>query len=243
MVGYTFAFTVLVAALNLISHPILAKVAVGASRVSSTGRLARCSAAIEAVLMISAAIVILDTYFGTTGAPRNEPGLGFLKTASQAARQLDDRPVPDPHDGAVRAGASSARCCPRTSARSSRPRSRLPDCRGCTCPSPDDRQGTVAQGTASPPGPMLDSPGLENRRPEGSPDRGGPSLDDGPRRPRPAPRPHPARASPRRRPRRVQRPRRRSTRTSCSRSSCGWSPIATRRPTASRRRSSRRSAT
>ena len=41
----------------------------------------------------------------------------------------------------------------------------------------------------------------QNRRPEGPPDRGGPSLDDGLRRPRPAPRPHPARASPRRRPR------------------------------------------
>ena len=48
-----------------------------------------------------------------------------------------------------------------------------------------------------------------NRRPEGPPDRGGPSLDDGRRRPRPAPRPHPARARPRGRPRRVQRPRRR----------------------------------
>ena len=34
-----------------------------------------------------------------------------------------------------------------------------------------------------------------------------------------------------------------STRTSCSRSSCAWSLIATRRPTPSRRRSSRRSAT
>ena len=37
---------------------------------------------------------------------------------------------------------------------------------------------------------MLDSPGhlSHYRRPEGPPDRGGPSLDDGPRRPRPAPR-------------------------------------------------------
>ena len=57
----------------------------------------------------------------------------------------------------------------------------------------------------------------QNRRPEGPPDRGGPSLDDGRRRPRPAPRPHPARARPRRRPRCVQRPRRAATRTSCSR--------------------------
>src|SRR6186997_1437771 len=48
----------------------------------------------------------------------------------------------------------------------------------------------------------------QNRRPEGPPDRGGPSLDDGPRRPRPAPRPHLARASPWWRPRCLQRPRR-----------------------------------
>ena len=46
----------------------------------------------------------------------------------------------------------------------------------------------------------------QHRRPEGPPDRGGPSLDDGPRRPRPAPRPHPHRARPCRRPRRLQRP-------------------------------------
>ena len=40
--------------------------------------------AIEAVLIISAAIVILDTYFGTAGALGKDPGLGFLKTVSQA---------------------------------------------------------------------------------------------------------------------------------------------------------------
>ena len=57
-------------------------------------------------------------------------------------------------------------------------------------------------------GPMLDSPRLSNRRPEGPPDRGGPSLDDGRRRPRPAPRPDPARARRDGRPRRIQRPRR-----------------------------------
>ena len=44
-----------------------------------------------------------------------------------------------------------------------------------------------------------------DRHPEGPPDHGGPSLDDGPRRPRSAPRSHPHRASPRGRPRRVQR--------------------------------------
>ena len=75
------------------------------------------------------------------------------------------------------------------------------------------RQGPIGRGTASAIARVsagtdarLAQP--QNRRPEGPPDRGGPSLDDGLRRPRPAPRPHPARASPRRRPRRLQRPRR-----------------------------------
>ena len=45
---------------------------------------------IEALLLISAAIVILDTYFGKTGALATEPGLGFLKTVSQ---QLDSSTI------------------------------------------------------------------------------------------------------------------------------------------------------
>ena len=85
MVGYSVAFTVLVVALNVITHPILARVPVrGVSRELDAGAWARSSAAIEAVLIISAAIVILDTYFGTAGALGKDPGLGFLKTVSQA---------------------------------------------------------------------------------------------------------------------------------------------------------------
>ena len=85
MVGYSVAFTVLVVALNVVTDPILEPGAgPAASRASSTRRWARSSAAIEAVLIISAAIVILDTYFGTAGALGKDPGLGFLKTISQA---------------------------------------------------------------------------------------------------------------------------------------------------------------
>ena len=39
---------------------------------------------IEALLLISAAIVILDTYFGKTGALATDPGLGFLKSVDRA---------------------------------------------------------------------------------------------------------------------------------------------------------------
>ena len=42
---------------------------------------------VEAVLLISAAIVILDTYFGTAGSLGKDPGLGFLKTLSEALDQ------------------------------------------------------------------------------------------------------------------------------------------------------------
>ena len=84
MVGYSVAFTVLVIALNVISHPILARVPVrGVSRELDKG-LGALFGGIEAILLISAAIVILDTYFGTAGALGKDPGLGFLKTLSQA---------------------------------------------------------------------------------------------------------------------------------------------------------------
>ena len=90
MVGYTIAFSVLVAALNLISNRILSKVAVrGVSR-GLDQVLGAVFGGIEALLLISAAIVILDTYFGKTGALATEPGLGFLKTVSQ---QLDSSTI------------------------------------------------------------------------------------------------------------------------------------------------------
>ena len=90
MVGYTIAFTVLVAALNLLSNRILSKVAVrGVSRALDQA-LGAVFGGIEALLLISAAIVILDTYFGKTGALATDPGLGFLKTFSQ---QLDSSTI------------------------------------------------------------------------------------------------------------------------------------------------------
>ncbi|TFG68822.1 MAG: CvpA family protein [Thermomicrobiales bacterium] len=84
MVGYAVAFGVLVVALNIVSGPILGKIAVdGVSRSVNKG-LGAAFGAIEAILIISVAIVILDTYFGTAGSLGKDPGLGFLKTLSQA---------------------------------------------------------------------------------------------------------------------------------------------------------------
>jgi uncharacterized membrane protein required for colicin V production len=83
MLGYSIAFGVLVAVLNLVSHQVLGKVAVqGVSR-GLDKVLGAVFGGVEAILLISAAIVILDTYFGTFGALFTEPGLGFLKTVDQ----------------------------------------------------------------------------------------------------------------------------------------------------------------
>ena len=83
MVGYTVAFTVLVAALNIVTGPILKTASMGWSRRVDQA-LGAVFGGIEAILLISAAIVILDTYFGTAGALGQNPGLGFLKEISRA---------------------------------------------------------------------------------------------------------------------------------------------------------------
>jgi uncharacterized membrane protein required for colicin V production len=83
MVGYSVVFAVLVAALHLITRPMIKTAQVGWSR-----RIDKVLGAVfgfaEAILLISAAIVILDTYFGTAGSLGKDPGLGFLKDVSRA---------------------------------------------------------------------------------------------------------------------------------------------------------------
>jgi len=84
MLGYSIAFTVLVAGANILTGPILSKVAVGGVSRKLDQALGAVLGGVEAVLIISAAIVILDTYFGTAGALLQDPGLGFMKTISRA---------------------------------------------------------------------------------------------------------------------------------------------------------------
>ncbi len=84
MVGYSIAFTVIVVGGNIVTGPVLSKVAVhGVSRKLDQS-LGAVFGGMEAVLIISAVIVILDTYFGTAGALGEQAGLGFLKEISQA---------------------------------------------------------------------------------------------------------------------------------------------------------------
>jgi uncharacterized membrane protein required for colicin V production len=84
MVGYSVAFAVLVAALNLITGLVLRNVAVGGVSRRLDQALGAVLGGVEAILLISVAIVILDTYFGKGGALATDPGLGFLKDLTVA---------------------------------------------------------------------------------------------------------------------------------------------------------------
>jgi len=84
MVGYAVTFVVLVTALNLITAPILKRATVGGFSKVTDRTLGAVLGGVEAVLILSAAIVILDTYFGTAGSIGEVPGLGILKSLSEA---------------------------------------------------------------------------------------------------------------------------------------------------------------
>ena len=84
MVGYAVVFVVIVAALNLVSTPILKRATVGGFSQATDRTLGAVLGGVEAVLILSAAIVILDTYFGTGGSLGEVPGLGILTSVSEA---------------------------------------------------------------------------------------------------------------------------------------------------------------
>jgi uncharacterized membrane protein required for colicin V production len=84
MVGYAVTFGVIVTALNLVSGPILARATVGGVSQVTDRTLGAALGGVEGVLIISAAIVILDTYFGTAGPLAGIPGLGILTSVSEA---------------------------------------------------------------------------------------------------------------------------------------------------------------
>jgi len=84
MVGYAVTFFVIVTALNLVSSPILSRATVGSFSRATDRTLGATLGGVEAVLIVTAAIVILDTYFGTEGALGEVPGLGILTTLSEA---------------------------------------------------------------------------------------------------------------------------------------------------------------
>ena len=102
MVGYSIAVTVLTFAAHIVTGPFLSKVAVNGVSKEADRALGAVLGGVEAILILSIAIVILDTYFGPNGRLGGDPGLGIFK---QLAVALDDSTTADilrQDDGAVR---------------------------------------------------------------------------------------------------------------------------------------------
>lgn len=79
MIGYSIAFAALVVVFNVITGPVLSKVAVSGLSRRMDQILGAILGGVEAVLILSVVIVILDTYFGPKGSLGGEPGLGVVK--------------------------------------------------------------------------------------------------------------------------------------------------------------------
>ncbi|HYK96044.1 MAG TPA: CvpA family protein [Candidatus Dormibacteraeota bacterium] len=97
MVGYTVAFSALLIVLNLLSGLVLSRIARTGLAHRTDQLLGVVLGGVEAVLIISAAIVILHTY---TDASRSVSGLGFLHDIrvavddSTIGKLLEDTTVP-----------------------------------------------------------------------------------------------------------------------------------------------------
>jgi uncharacterized membrane protein required for colicin V production len=90
MVGYSVAFTVLLVGLNLVAKPILARVpSHGLSR-ATDATLGAVLGFVEAVLIASAAIVILHSFSGAASGLSSFVETGFLKDIKT---QVDDSTI------------------------------------------------------------------------------------------------------------------------------------------------------
>jgi len=85
LVGYAIAFPAILAALHIGSRIVLGKTNVHGMVAESTDKiLGAILGGVEAVLILSAAIVILDTYFGTASTLSASLHAGYLKDLTQA---------------------------------------------------------------------------------------------------------------------------------------------------------------
>jgi len=84
LVGYTIAFPVILAGLHLASGVLLRRVSMTGVTKELDGGLGAVVGGLEAILILSAVIVILDSYFGTGNTVRQVAGLGFLKSFTEA---------------------------------------------------------------------------------------------------------------------------------------------------------------
>ena len=100
LVGYSIAFLVVLAIGTVIAHVLLRGKGVGGMTHRVDQVLGGIFGAVEAVLIISAVVVILDTYFSTNAATGHTPGLEFFTqfrtsfNASTTVHLLRDSTVP-----------------------------------------------------------------------------------------------------------------------------------------------------
>jgi len=78
MVAYLFVFPVIIAALHIVAGPLLQRVAVNGLTRELDEVLGAVLGFVEAVLIVSAVIVILDTYFGSKSTLPTDSGLQVL---------------------------------------------------------------------------------------------------------------------------------------------------------------------
>ena len=90
LVGMAIAFPAILVGLHLVSRAVLGKVKVHGLVAESTDKLlGAILGGVEAVLILSAGIVILDTYFGTSGTLGAEFHAGFLKQLTEAVNSSE----------------------------------------------------------------------------------------------------------------------------------------------------------
>jgi uncharacterized membrane protein required for colicin V production len=80
MVGYIFIFPVLIAGAHIVAYPFLKGRRIGGVTEDANRILGAVFGFIEAILIISAVIVIFDTYLGSKPALPAGTGLGFLSS-------------------------------------------------------------------------------------------------------------------------------------------------------------------
>lgn len=83
LVGFSIAFPVVLGALHLVGGRLIGRVSVRGLTKEADQALGAVLGGVEAVLILSAAVVILDTYFGTGSALKKEVGLGALTSLTE----------------------------------------------------------------------------------------------------------------------------------------------------------------
>ena len=80
LLGYAFGFPIILAVLHIATYPLLKDRHVGGLTREVDKGLGAVFGFFEGVLILSALVVIFDTYFGTPAAAGQTPGLGILQS-------------------------------------------------------------------------------------------------------------------------------------------------------------------